>query len=102
MRKNWQKKEKRDSADFEARQMPRSGGLWFAKGDSRNKRFLIETKTTIHKGFTVTGKLWRKLEREGLLSRRIPVLSVELGNGSELVVLDKNDFISLMEENDNK
>lgn len=98
MKKNWQKKERRDSVDFGARQMPRSGGLWFAKSDSRNDKFLIESKSTIHKGFTVTGKLWKKLEREGLLSSRIPVLSVELGNGSELVVLDKNDFISLMEE----
>lgn len=98
IKKKWQKKEKKDAKDFETRQMPRSGGLWFAKGDSRNEKFLIETKITIHKGFTIVEKFWKKLEREGLLSRRIPILSIEFGHKIELVILDKNDFITLMEK----
>ena len=95
--KSWQKKEKRNSTDFGARRTPRSGGLWFCKGDSRNGKFLVESKATIHKGFTVTERLWAKLEREGLMSGRTPILSVGLGNGTELVILDKNDFIGLVE-----
>ena len=94
----WQQKEKRDAKDFGGRLMPRSGGLWFAKGDSRNDKFLIDSKTTKYKGYNITAKLWKKLEREGLLVGRIPLLSVEFGEEVELVVLDKNDFISLMEE----
>ena len=97
-KKNWQKKETKDAKDFEARQTPRSGGFWSIKGDSRNEKFLIESKTTIHKGFAVTEKLWAKVEREGLLSQRIPMLSIELGNGAELVVLDKNDFTNLIKK----
>ena len=98
VKKDWQKKERTDAHDFDARQTPRSGGLWFAKGDSRSKRFLIESKTTIHKGFAVTEKLWKKVEKEGLLSRRIPLLSIKFKDGIELIVLDKNDFISLVEK----
>ena len=96
--KKWKQKEKKDAKSFGTRPMPRSGGLWFAKGDSRNDKFLIESKHTIHKGFTITGKLWEKLEKEGLLNERIPLLSVELGSGAELVILDKNDFIELSDE----
>jgi hypothetical protein len=92
--KDWRKKEKKDAKDFEARRMPRSGGLWFAKGDSRSGQFLIETKTSKHKSFSITERIWGKLAREALLSQRIPILSIELGGGIELVVLDKNDFIS--------
>jgi len=76
--------------------MPRSGGLWFAKGDSKNSQFLIETKATKHKGFTITRGIWEKLAREALLSQRIPILSLGFINGVELVILDKNDFIGLL------
>lgn len=97
--KNWQKKEKSDAKLFEGRRMPRSGGLWFCKGDSKSKKFLIEDKTSQHEGFTVTTKLWEKISREALLSQRIPIVSAEFGDKKlELVVLDKNDFVSLMEE----
>ena len=41
-------------------------------------------------------KLWDKIEKEALLSSRIPMLSIELGNGErELIVLSIEDFCSL-------
>jgi hypothetical protein len=99
--KDWRKKEKKDAKDFEARRMPRSGGLWFAKGDSRSDKFLIETKMTGHKSFGITERIWGKLAREALLSQRMPILSIKFGGGIELVILDKNDFITLsFEKND--
>ena len=96
-KKQWQKKEDRDGKDFGAIPMPRSGWLWFAKGDRRNDQFLIESKQTKHQSFSITEKLWKKIEREALLSQRLPLFSIELGNGVELAIMDKNDFISLKE-----
>ena len=99
MSKVWEEKEKKDAKLFGGRRMPRSGGLWFAKGDCKSKKFLIENKTSKHEGFSITTKLWEKISTGALLSQRIPIMSLEFGEKNlELVVLDKNDFISLMEE----
>jgi len=96
--KEWKGKEKRDAKSFKARQMPRSGGLWFAPGDESNENFLIDSKKSKHERFSITVKMWKKIAREALLSHRIPILSPEFGKDNiELVILDKNDFISLLE-----
>jgi hypothetical protein len=95
MKKNWQEKEKRDQKDFDAKPTPRSGGLWFWKGDGQSDRFLIESKKTKHQSFSVSTKLWKKVSREALLSNKIPILSISLSNAG-LVVLDKNDFLELI------
>ncbi len=93
----WQNKEKSDAVDFGARQTPRSGGLWFAKGDSRNEKYLIDSKDSHHSQFIVTSKIWQKVNREALLSSRIPLLSIGLENKKiELVIIDKNDFLELV------
>ena len=94
--KNWQKKELKDSKVFNSKRTPRSGGLWFAKGDSKSDEYLIENKQTEKESFSVSVKLWEKINREALLSRRIPLLSIEMGDGKlELVVLSMEDFCSL-------
>ena len=93
---NWQKKEDRDSKVFGSKKTPRSGGMWFAKGDSKSDKYLIENKTTTHESFAISIKLWEKIEREALLSRRIPLLSIELGDGKqELIVMSMEDFCGL-------
>jgi len=99
MKKRWQKKEINDAKDFGSRRMPRSGGLWFAPGDSRNDTYLIENKTTKHKSYSVSAKTWYKLENEAILSQRIPLLSVLFGEeDAELVIINKNDFIDLIKK----
>ncbi len=91
-------KERKDAKRFGAKLMPRSGGLWFAKGDSKDDRFLTDSKKTKHKGYTITLKTWEKIEYEALLSNRIPMLSIEFGDEKkELVILDTNDFDRLLE-----
>ncbi len=76
--------------------MPRSGGMWFAKGDSKNTVYLIENKTTEKESFSISVKLWKKLEREALLSDRIPILSMEIGKDKiGLIVLSIEDFYEL-------
>jgi len=94
--KNWQKKEKKDAKDFKARRTPRSGGIWSFSGDLKNDRFLIESKKTEKKGFNITNKIWEKVWAEALKSQRMPLLSIELGNEMEIVVLEKGDFLSLL------
>ena len=40
--------------------------------------------------------MWEKINNEAIKNRRTPMLSIELaGVGIELVILDKNDFLSL-------
>ncbi len=96
MTKKWHKKERRDAKKFGGRITPRSGGLWGFKGDVKSDKFLIESKHTDKKSFSVTQNLLKKLWEEGLMEQRIPILSVELGDGKEFVCLDKNDFIELI------
>jgi len=97
--KNWQKKEKKDAESFTGRKTPKSGGHWSFPGDVVTKDFLIDSKITEKKGFRITGKIWRKVFSEALKSRKIPILSLSLSNEDiELVILDKNDFISLLKD----
>lgn len=94
---NWRKKEKKDSKIFQSKLTPRSGGLWFAKGDSRSDKFLIENKTSDKENFTIQGLVWSKIAKEALLNSRIPLMSLEFGKDKkELIVLDLNDFIELI------
>ena len=99
MNKQWQTKEKKDALKFGNTRTPRSGGLWFAKGDSKGKKFLIENKTTAKENFTIQGKVWEKIENEALMERLIPLLSIEFGKKKvELIVIGKNDFLELEQE----
>ena len=96
--KKWQKKETKDSSLFKGRVRPRSGGLWFMPGDVKTEEFLIDCKTTDKKSFSVTSDMWSKINSEALKCRKLPCLSVQLGDGTEVVVLDKNDFLSFFKE----
>lgn len=96
--KRWEKKEHKDKSLLGGKLRPRSGGLWFAPGDVTTKDFLIDCKTTEHKGFTVTEKIWEKIYTEAIGCRKLPCLSIQLGDGKEVVVLDKNDFFSFFQE----
>lgn len=97
-KKKWSDKEKKDAKLFGGKPTPRSGGLWFAKGDSKSEYFLIENKTTDKENFTIQGKVWEKIFNEAIINSRTPMLSIMFGEKkNELIVLDKNDFISLIE-----
>jgi hypothetical protein len=100
--KPWQKKENKDAELFKGRRTPKSGGFWAFAGDVVTKDFLIDSKVTDKKGFRITGNIWRKLFNEALKARRLPLLSILLrSEGFELVVLDKNDFLSFLKKNAN-
>ena len=90
-------KEKQDAKDFKAKLQPRSGGFYNMPGDEKDEHFLFDSKDTKHKSYSITQKVWEKISSEALHSRRMPVLSVRLGNGEEIVVLSKMDFINIKE-----
>jgi len=94
---NWQKKEKNDAKDFDGKQTKRSGGNWWDKGDVKTGRFLIDCKTSKAERFSITAKMWKKLDREALVSRKLPILSVEFGREEiDLVIISKDDFINFV------
>jgi len=99
MKKKWQDKEHNDAKEFGGRVTPRSGGAWSFPGDVKTEEFLIDSKTTEKKSYSITADVWRKLYSQALTSQRLPLLSIQLLNDDiEVVVLDKNDFISILEE----
>jgi len=92
-KKPWRKKEIKDAKDFKGKLTPRSGGYSSFPGDVITKDFLIDSKFTEKKGFRITANMWHKIYNEALKSRRLPCLSVSI-SGYDLVILDKNDFLS--------
>lgn len=95
--KRWQKKENKDADIFEGKRTPRSGGFWAFPGDVKSDQFLIDSKATDKKSYSVNRKNWKKIEHEALKSGRIPILSISITNeGLDLVILDRNDFVELL------
>ena len=92
----WRKLEDKTAKEFKGRRHAGSGNRWYNPGDVSNDKYLIENKATARESFSISVKLWEKIEREALLSRRIPLLSIELGDGKqELIVMSMEDFCSL-------
>ena len=92
----WRRKEKLDAKEFNGQRTPRSGGLWNKPGDVKSTDFLFDSKFTERTSYSVRTDTLRKIHKEALLSSRTPALSVKLGDGTEFVVLRKDDFISLI------
>lgn len=89
-----QKQEKSVAKDFSAKTVVASGALWGAKGDVRNDKFLIECKTTEKDYYTITNKVWEKIEEEALKDRmRTPLLIIDLQDRDRYVVFNPNQFV---------
>ena len=89
-----QKQEKSVAKDFNARPTVASGALWGMKADVRNDKFLIECKTTEKDYYSITTKVWEKIEDEALKDRmRTPLLIIDLQDTDRYVVFNPNQFI---------
>lgn len=89
-----QKQEKSVAKSFNARPTVASGALWGMKGDVRNDKFLIECKTTEKDYYSITTKVWEKIEEEALKDRmRTPLLIIDLQDTDRYVVFNPNQFI---------
>jgi hypothetical protein len=91
----WRKKEKSDAKVFGGQRTPRSGGLWNKPGDVKTIDWLFDCKQTTKLSYSINTRVLKKIYREAILSNRTPALSVILGDGTEFVVLQKNDFLIL-------
>lgn len=105
--KRWQKKETKDAELFQGKRTPRSGGFWAFPGDVKSGEFgdgfLVDSKETTNKSYSITTKTWDKVNGEALKSGRIPILSIRIINYRsplDLVILDRNDFVELMKRGD--
>lgn len=88
-----QKQEKSVAKDFSAKTVVASGALWGAKGDVRSDLFLIECKTTEKDFYSVTTKVWEKIEEEALKDgMRRPLLIIDLRDKDRYVVFNPNQF----------
>ena len=95
--KKWEKKEKSDEKLFGGRRQKASGNQWYAPGDVKSDKFLIDSKQTDKKSYSITLKTWDKLYEEALFARKLPMLSLQIQK-IELVVMDKEDFLKLLQE----
>lgn len=95
MMAKWKDKEKKDSKDFGGYRQKGSGNFWAKPGDVKTDKFLIDSKQTEKKSYSISLETWDKLYEEALFSFRIPILSLLIQN-KELVVLDKEDFLKLI------
>lgn len=86
--------EKSVAKQFGGKQVIASGALWFAHSDVRNDKFLIECKTTEKDYYSITTKVWEKIEDEALKDRmRTPLLIIDLQDTDRYVVFNPNQFI---------
>jgi hypothetical protein len=72
-----------------------SGAGWVRKNDVRTSDLPVENKFTDKKSYSIVSQEMVKLSRTAILEDRIPVLQVDLG-GRSYVVLSENDFLEMI------
>ena len=88
-----QKQEKRVAKKFNARLTAASGALWGMKGDVRSDKYLIECKTTEKDYYTLTAKVWEKIQEEAIQDHmRTPLMVIDLKDTDRYVVFRPKDF----------
>ena len=93
IKKRSQLQEKAVAKDFNAKVTVASGALWGMKADVRNDKFLIECKTTEKDYYSLTSKVWEKIEQEAIKDHlRIPLMVIDLDDRDRVVVFRPQDF----------
>ena len=88
-----QKQEKSVAKKFNARVTAASGALWGMKGDVRSDKYLIECKTTEKDYYTLTAKVWEKIQEEAIQDHmRTPLMVIDLKDTDRYVVFRPKDF----------
>lgn len=93
VKKRSQKQEKSVAKKFNARLTAASGALWGMKGDVRSDKYLIECKTTEKDYYTLTAKVWEKIQEEAIQDHmRTPLMVIDLKDKDRYVVFRPKDF----------
>ena len=84
VKKKSQLQEKSVAKDLDAKTVIASGALWGSKGDVRHDEFLVECKTTEKSFYSVTMKVWEKIEKEAIRDGlRTPLMCVDINDGKD-------------------
>ena len=90
-----QKQEKSVAKQFGGKTTPASGAKWAQKADVRTNSFLVECKTTSKDYYSLTAKVWEKIEEEAIRDHgRVPLMVIDLNNSDRGVVFKANDLTS--------
>ena len=93
VKKKSQLQEKSVAKDLDAKTVIASGALWGSKGDVRHDEFLVECKTTEKSFYSLTMKVWEKIEKEAVRDGlRIPLMCIDIDGGKDryAVFLEKH------------
>ena len=91
------KQEERTAERYNGSRNVMSGAGWVRKNDVRTIDLLVENKFTDKKSYSIVAQEMVKLARTAILEDRIPVLQVDLG-GRSYVVLLENDFLEMIHD----
>lgn len=94
VKKKSQLQEKSVAKDLDAKTVIASGALWGSKGDVRHDDFLVECKTTEKPYYSLTMKVWEKIEKEAIKDGlRIPLMCIDINDGKDrFAVFLEKDF----------
>ena len=94
VKKKSQIQEKSVAKDLDAKTVIASGALWGSKGDVRHDDFLVECKTTEKPYYSLTMKVWEKIEKEAIKDGlRIPLMCIDVNDGKDrFAVFLEKDF----------
>jgi len=95
--KDWIKKEKDDAKKFDGKRTRGSGNSWYNPGDSRGSTFLVESKYTSKKSYSLNKDKLDKLYEQGLFTYKTPLLSIRIQD-MDLVVCFQEDWDKLINE----
>ena len=93
--KRSKKQEERTADKYNGSRNVMSGAGWVRKNDVRTEDLLVENKITDKQSYSIKSHEMVKLARTAILEDRIPVLQVDLG-GRSYVVLLENDFMEMI------
>ena len=91
MNRAWDEQEKAVAKRRGGRQTRGSGSSWRNKSDVVEKDYRWEMKSTGAKSISVKTETWHKIRKEAILSGRMPVLHLQIGD-TKLVVISEDDF----------
>jgi hypothetical protein len=97
MPKKWQLKEDSDAKDFNGKKNRGSGNKWYSPGDVRSETFLIESKQTDKKSYSLNKAKLNKIYEEALFSYKIPLMSIKIQD-LDIIVIFKEDFDKLLQQ----
>ena len=95
--KRSKKQEERTAEKYNGSRNVMSGAGWVRKNDVRTIDLLVENKFTDKKSYSIVSQEMVKLARTAILEDRVPVLQIDLGGRSYVVILE-DDFLEMIQD----